>query len=98
MGMRRSASWTNTTPRAVKRKASPYIARLAESFEADWLMAAPTDAGSAEAIFAAMRIEVPFPNLRSVSSEAICERKERLETRQRVELQQNKVKEVLVLL
>ena len=48
------------------------MARFAESLAADWLIAAPTDAGRAEAMLAAMRMEVPFPSFSSVIKEAIC--------------------------
>ena len=35
-------------------------------------MAAPTEAGKAEAMLAAIRMEVPLPSFKSVSREAIC--------------------------
>ena len=35
-------------------------------------MAAPTEAGRADAMLAAIRMEVPLPSFKSVSSDAIC--------------------------
>ena len=72
MGIWRSASWTYTMPSVVRKKKSPYTPSTDESRPAAAVSAAPTLVGSAEAMFAKMRMEVPLPSLSSEIVSAAC--------------------------